>query len=470
MEFSEELRRFQERTADPGFEGLILLGTERHNITAALLLGTLKLRRVAFLTTPETRTFPQFIAELLGRTPERWDLPEADHSVTLKVYRAVKLLREQWVEIEDPARIAVDVTGGLKPMSVGLEKAAHLLGLTTIYVQSNYGPLPDGRRGLLPGTQRLVVPPNPYIEFGDLQASEARRLFAAHDYTGAARLFDTQASRLQSAPVAADQLTAEDAQLAAEAAALAARYAASAKLAKAYAHWDSFDLPSAETALHDYLAAVPPESDRAALLTAQVADLATLTRVTGHAAGKGRDALATLADPDAVLPLLGSLYANALRRTAQGRYDSAALLCYRCLELCSQHRLAGWGILSEQPDLRAARARVPTLAQRYEAVQRRQFPGRRPYPLPDRSFGLFVGYMLLEALGDTLVTGYSITQIREGAQLRNQSIFAHGYRLITDVEYAQFAALVEQLLDRLFAVLARDRAAWAARSTFLPLE
>lgn len=45
-----------------------------------------------------------------------------------------------------------------------------------------------------------------------------------------------------------------------------------------------------------------------------------------------------------MLALLGSLYANALRREAQGRYDVAALLLYRCLELMSQRRLAGLGI------------------------------------------------------------------------------------------------------------------------------
>lgn len=223
MDFADELAAFRARTVDPGIDGLILLGTERHNITAALLLGTLAPRRVAFLTTPETVGFPAYIAGLLGRSPAGWACPPHDHSATQQVYSSVKALRQAWAEIADPARIAVDVTGGRKPMSVGLEKAAHLLGLTTIYVESDYWPTESGKRGPIPGTQRLVVPPDPYLVFGDLEAAEAARLYAAHDYSGAQRIFAELARRV---PPPTGHT-----------------YAIYADLARAYAAWDAFDLP-----------------------------------------------------------------------------------------------------------------------------------------------------------------------------------------------------------------------------------
>ena len=377
MDFAEELRLFRERTVDPGFDALIVLGTEPHNITAALLIGTLRLQHVAFLTTPETRSFPEHIAGLLGCSANDWLCPVEDHSSTRQVYRSVKALREVWAEITNPARIAVDVTGGRKPMSVGLEKAAHLLGMTTVYIESDYWPKESGKRGPIPGTQRLVIPPNPYLEFGDLEAAEAVRRFKDHDYAGAEQIFATLARRLEGA-------TTDGGPFATEATTLAARYAALANLSAAYRAWDAFDPHKARERLDAYIAAAPSAPHIATLRT-QARTLATLDSVvrrTASKGGKGGDALTTLADPDAILPLLGSLYTNARRREAQGRFDMAALLRYRCLELISQHRLATWGLLTERPDFHALLARRPSLDEDYRDVEERLGFSPRGLPWP----------------------------------------------------------------------------------------
>ena len=54
-------------------------------------------------------------------------------------------------------------------------------------------------------------------------------------------------------------------------------------------------------------------------------------------------------------------------------------------------------------------------------------------------------------------------------EARNKSILAHGYRLISQAEYAQFARVVEDLLDRFFAVSGEDRLAWEQTFTFVGL-
>jgi CRISPR-associated protein (TIGR02710 family) len=329
MDFAAQLAAFRARSVDPGFAGLIVLGTEQHNVTAALLLGTLALRRVAFLLTPETTTFAEYIAGLLGRSSEGWECLVANHLDTREVYRSVKVLRERWDDIPDPARIAVDVTGGRKPMSVGLEKAAHVLGMTTIYVESEYYPAGSEKRGVIPGTQRLVVPPDPYTVFGDLEAAEARRLYAAHDYEGAGRMLTELATRVpEHSP-----------------------YALQAELAAAYAAWDAFDAPGALSHLARVVSAEPselPATARATLAT-QLAALRQLVDDSVHLREQRSPELAYLRDPARVLPLLGSLHANALRREAQRRFDVAALLHYRCLELLSQIRLATYGLLTDAP-------------------------------------------------------------------------------------------------------------------------
>jgi CRISPR-associated protein (TIGR02710 family) len=454
MDFAAQLAAFRARTVDPGFAGLIVLGTEQHNVTAALLLGTLALRRVAFLLTPETTTFAEYIAGLLGRSSEGWECLVANHLDTREVYRSVKVLRERWDDIPDPARIAVDVTGGRKPMSVGLEKAAHVLGMTTIYVESEYYPAGGEKRGVIPGTQRLVVPPDPYTVFGDLEAAEARRLYAAHDYEGAGRMLTELATRVpEHSP-----------------------YALQAELAAAYAAWDAFDAPGALSHLARVVSAEPPElpATARATLATQLAALRQLVDDSVHLREQRSPELAYLRDPARVLPLLGSLHANALRREAQRRFDVAALLHYRCLELLSQIRLATYGLLTDAPRYDDVLRVRPGLPAAYERIERALFPRSRPRGMPGyRDYAkitLFNGYMLLAALDDPLVAGRDIRQIRDRSEARNRSTLAHGFRSITATEYEPFRRLVEELLDRFFDLYGQDRAAWEASYSFVALE
>ncbi|MFQ3663814.1 MAG: TIGR02710 family CRISPR-associated CARF protein [Chloroflexaceae bacterium] len=450
MDFAEELRLFRERCGGTTFDGLVIPGTLQAT-TAALLIGALAPRRVAFLLTPDSREMPDQVARKLGLdiALQNWQRYDEDHTDPLQIYRSLRKIIEAWNDLPRE-RLAVDVTGGTKPMSIGLAKAAYVLNLPALYVESEYVSAGDGteRKVPRPGSQYLAPPPDPYVVFGDLEAAEAARLYEAHDYANAARIFADLGRRVP--PPDGPQ------------------YAALATLAAAYSAWEVFDLKTARDRLEEFLSSVPEERELFATIATQVQTLERLEHVARQAAGRGREALATLADPDAVLALLGSLYASAKRREAQGRYDTAALLLYRCLELISQHRLATWDVSSERPDFTAARERVPDLEPRYRDVQRAQ-GRRRPYPLPDRAFGLFVGYMLLAALDDPLVREYDIGRIEARSDARNTSILAHGYRLITRDEYHQFAEVVEELLARLLALLGRDRDVWEQTSRFVAL-
>lgn len=451
MDFAEELRLFRERCGGTTFDGLVLPGTLQAT-TAALLIGALEPQRVAFLLTPDARAMPDQVARKLGlaSAPQNWQRYHEDHTDPLQIYRSLRAVIEAWNDLPRE-RLAVDVTGGTKPMSIGLAKAAYVLNLPALYVESTYVSANDGteRKVPAPGSQYLAPPPDPYEVFGDLEAAEAARLYAAHDYANAARIFADLGRRVPPPD--------------------GPRYAALALLASAYDAWDVFDLRTARDQLAAWRTSATGDGELDKIITAQAQTLERLERVAHQAAGRGRETLATLADPDAVLALLGSLYASAGRREDQGRYDTAALLLYRALELISQHRLATtWGVLSERPDFTRAQSRVPDLEQRYQNVQRAQ-GRRRQYPLPDRAFGLFVGYMLLAALDDPLVQGYDIGRIEARSSARNTSILAHGYRLISSDEYRQFAEVVEELLARLLALLGRDRAVWERTSRFVDL-
>jgi hypothetical protein len=77
--------------------------------------------------------------------------------------------------------------------------------------------------------------------------------------------------------------------------------------------------------------------------------------------------------------------------------------------------------------------------------------------------------MLLQALDDPLVRGWNIGNIRQRSYVRNTSILAHGFRPISFSEYEQFADVVEELLDRFFALIGRSRQEWERVHQFVSL-
>jgi CRISPR-associated protein (TIGR02710 family) len=187
-----------------------------------------------------------------------------------------------------------------------------------------------------------------------------------------------------------------------------------------------------------------------------------------YVTGRDQQALVTLTNPQAILALLGTLHAAALRRSDQKRYDFAALFRYRCLELMSQHRLATAGILSNKPIYNQINI-PPEPGKTSKAILNNRFQkkqgiiGRKqPTGLPKYSISLFDGYLILAALDDPLVHGIDLLQIERRTKARNLSVLAHGYQLIGESEYDTFAEIVDVIIDRLFDTLKEPRQTWEA--------
>jgi CRISPR-associated protein (TIGR02710 family) len=446
VDFSTQLQQFRERVGNRQAVALILAGSRQED-TAALLIGALQPKRVAFLLTPETHDFLEKVAAKLDREPDpTWIKRIAHYTDVNQVYRELRAVIEEWCDL-DRDQILVDLTAGTKPMTVGLAKAAYVLGLGTIYIESDYE-----QNQVVPGSQRLIDPSDPYEVFGDLEAAQARRLFNAHDYVNSERIYRDLAQRVKENK----------------------GYEQLALLARAYAQWDTFGLAAAAETMAQLLAQslITELRVQQRLLEAQRDAISRLLRTTQAMRYSNTD-LSTLADADAILPLLGSLHANALRREAQRRYDTAALLHYRSLELMSQHRLATHGVLAEHPDLDRLKQRQPQLENEYRAVERSLgFRERGLQPNRDGRYNpitLLNGYMLLKALQDPLVQSVNLADIQNRVSVRNKSILAHGFRQITETEYRDFVSVVEQVLDQFFAIIAHKRENWEKLYRFIKL-
>lgn len=416
LPFAEVLRKFRATVASAPYRGLICLGTGQE-ITAALLIAGLNPERVAILQTAQMGGFAAKVAHLLTEhaaevgslrcSTERWLLPEGDYVSTLAVYEGVRQVLATWPDLA-PQEIAVDLTGGKSTMTVGLAKAAHVVGLASVYVNHET----EGRF-VIDGTQRLDIPPDPYTVFAELELREANRLAQSHDYLGAWRIYHHLWRRRQIPPELRVVLLRR------------------ATLARAYALWDSFDLRGARLRLR-HLRPLATHAAPPVLLRQEQA----LGRLVAAGVNVAASPFVTLRNqPDVVFALLGSLYANALRRQAQGRLDIAALLLYRCLELISQRRLA-------MHDVDAAAERI----------------------------ALMKGYHRLRALADPLVAGYDLERIARTNKARNKSILAHGFALINRPIYSSFQAVVDELVERFLAIEGCDLALWQETFRFLPLE
>jgi CRISPR-associated protein (TIGR02710 family) len=463
----EVRQRFAQLPAPPqSYDVLIIPVSNPH--TAILHLDRYRPQTVVFLFSERSFTdhAPRLRqeAEHLGITYDDND-GLIDATDTLSVYRAVKHAYERY----PGQRIAVDITGGTKAMSVGVAMAGSVIGADSIYIESRFDKDIQDR---LPGSEQPDRLPDPYTTLGDIQRQRAFGFYAGHDYGTAQELFRELARRVQ--PPQGD--------------------AAWATLAAAYAAWDSFDLHQAEKKLGQ----VRETSDLPAPLDAVCshldAQVNALQRVQKLVAARrpDREDAATwygkrsfAAALNVFIPqqiryltaqhvaptLLAMFYANALRREAQQRLDTAALLLYRCLELMSQQRLARQGILTEFPrdGIVAVRARVPDLDARYAAALRAVHPDGRT-EFPTGKLTLFDGYILLCALADPFATQCDIARIQDQADARNQSILAHGFTFITKREYQAFKRTVDTVIGYWCAVEQLDWSVYLETCTFVGVE
>lgn len=467
-------------------DNLIILGSGQAN-TAALLIAVFNPKRIAFLVTSQTaRVFPQNVVSKLKhlididelrcpvntwpytdtqeeqRPPINPGFFQRDHSSITAIYEGVRDIFDYWKGLGiKQSEIFLDLTGGMSTMTVGAAKSAHVLDLSSIYITSQYQ-----NNKIIEGSQRIEFVPNPYKVFGDLEAEEAKRLYRSHDYNGAQRIFAKLAKEVPEAQ----------------------RYQLYADLSEAYDAWEVLDFKKAavklaavlnninhDSALHSYIHQ----------LQEQLNSAQELSEITSTVGSDDRNSkLSVLADKNKILHLLSTLRSIAKRRASNERYDVAALYQYRAIELISQHRLATYHCLASDIDYSqitdpqsGQQIAKNDLKNRYinkhrlviDARRRRQPNDRTQLAtdLPSKKPGLFASYNLLAALDDPFLQNYNWVDIEVRTETRNNSILAHGYRLITQNEFESFAQVAEELYSRLLELYSEDGQVWEARSQFI---
>lgn len=406
--------------ADPPIELLLLPVSNQH--TPVLAVARWKPQMVFAIYSAQSAKHRAFIEDEINRLNLNI-LYQEQEVLNIEVepdrlYAAVKEAIKPYLRTDRAnPHIAVDITGGTKVMSVGAAMAVSLIGGRFFYILSST--TRDDIQQRQVGSEQPCPLVDPYLVFGDLDRRRAQELYRQHDYLGAARIYLELAQRVHTSH--GDQQWAT--------------------LSEAYAAWDVFDLKHAAERMNTFILLIDREDTDSLLRTAkpllvqQAQVLDELAKIA-TSVEKGPP-LVLLQQLEPVLAVLGSLYQNAVRREAQGRYDVAALLLYRCLELMSQRRLALLGIDTA--------------------------------PSKGRAIGVSAGYRRLKDENDAFVAGYDIQRIDQRSKARNRSILAHGLRLITQTEYNEFKVVVEEILTLFMAVESRNRTHWEQSFRFFAL-
>jgi CRISPR-associated protein (TIGR02710 family) len=370
--------------------------------TTILAFELLRPKRLMIVGSEATRDSVDVIHETLKLPLSRLYVEDCDPTDPMGIYQAVQKAATMAPRGDGPARVIIDITGGKKVMSASAALAAAQLDLPLCYIDGRFDP---ELRQSMPGTERLVIVPNPTALFGDRELESALVAFRHGAYAAAQARF-TEVAEVAYEPARARFLR---------------------DLSGVYAAWCDLDFT---------------------LLASQVVAMHTRLSDAGHRApaalvGRLREQL-RFADSLVELhrteregpPLLLNFYLLGLHYQRLGRRDFAALLFYRTLESGFTQRLAriAPGFVGKAPDYALLPIDRDELNARYTAVAS-VVHNREVTALP-YDIGLMDAALLLHVLADPMVAEVGLTNPKALAHLkgmvnsRNDSVLAHGIRSV----------------------------------------
>ncbi len=336
------------------------------------------------------------------QVPHHEDLREIVHALRPRVLEETS----RWRAMGDDYGVVVDITGGTKQMSAGLALVAQRLDCEFFYTGGRERGS-DGLGTVVDGAEESLRTVNPWDILGYMHLEDAQVLFNRGHYTAACEVLELGKQR-------------------ADESGLKRRFDAFIALARAFELWERFVHDKAREKLEkavsmgdQFRAAL--DSDRALVLLGNLK--------------KNLDFLKGRSTPGW---LVIDLYANALRRQREGRYDDAVARIYRAMEALAQDRLRdvhGIADTSEVP----ANALPDNLRKRWQGLIRHD---------STLMLSLQQDYLLLEGLGDDL--GLRFREIglageKSPLNKRNHSILAHGFKAVSEKDCRKLVEKLDEL-------------------------
>ena len=283
--------------------------------------------------------------------------------------------------------------------------------------------------------------------FGDLEIDKAVELFDQYNYAGAR---EKLGSLKETVP---DPLKRQE---------LNFIYL----LAQAYEKWDALDFANAESAMNTLLRELERDmknnwkfvlTDLYEKLSLQEDHLKHLREIP-ELVGQKRNA-EILQKKEFIIPLMFTIYQDAVVREFQEKYDMATLLFYRLLEMIEQRRLSLYSLFVSKMDYSkmvvngkaVTEEQFQMIKSKAVGLKKELFGKCSSSYLPEQ-ISLLEGFILLAALEDPIIFDDRmgvpmLRRIRAMVFLRNNSIFAHGLAPVDISDYRKFSQFVIELFQ-----------------------
>lgn len=321
MELIEEefIKNNKEKLTEQVDYLIISVGTSYEPLVLSIRL--FRPKRILFRYTNVTETVLNKIVSYCGLEVSSFQKCRVHETNPIDIYREIKQAYLKW---NRPQKLYIDFTGGTKSMSAAAAMAGAVIDVQMVYVGTdNY--LVDFRKPY-PGSETLYFIDNPLSIFGDLEIEKAMVLFDRANFSGAKVKLEVLKEQIPD-PNLRQQIHF--------------LYL----LADMYEHWDALEfLPAYEAArklemqlkrdsrLHPVFLLMDciGRVEKQRVLLEALKEIPKLLREK-----KNFD---ILKNPEYILPLMFTMYTNALLREEQEKYDMETLLLYRLLEMIEQRR------------------------------------------------------------------------------------------------------------------------------------
>lgn len=424
-----------------------------HYEIACMTLALTKPQNVLFLYTEASHGSLEKVIEAMHYKEGQYVAVQVDDADPLQVYKAINVQYEGWGK---PSGIYMDISGGTKVMSVATAWAGITLDAKFLYINSNDFIKEINKPAI--GEEELVVLEDPISFYGDHDIEMAYEHMEAYDYVSASEIFKQLMTKTTDIKRHKD---------------LKILY----HLSSGYEHWDNLEFKEGYkdfARLIEYMEGQISKHGHC-ILSNQLKSLQhqkVLLKRLGYEF-ENKVNYEIVRDLDSVMALVMTIYRSAMRRKKQEKYDMAVLLLYRLLEIISQRRLAVNKINYEDPCFTEYFSEVDYVDFKlsFNKLKNRVFDDHRTYKPPRRHITLIDGYFILATVDDSLLRNYKnipfLKELYGYCKVRNQSVFAHGYKVIGEEEFNGIHQFVKGLLYKFCTLEKIDMAGYQETVAFI---
>lgn len=421
--------------------------------TSCITLALTKPTQVLFLYTEDSKTTLDTILDLLQLESQQYEAHLVDDADPLTIYSIINDTYYKWGK---PQNVYMDITGGTKAMSVatawsGITFQAQFLYLTTDHY------IEEINRPAL-GEEELIILDNPITYYGDLDIDMAYEHMEAYDYVSASEIFHQLMNKTSDIK-------------------RRKYFKILYHLSSGYEHWDNLEFKEGYKDFHrliELIETVIAKEGQCILgdKLPQLKHQKSLLNQLGYEFENSMN-FDIVRDLDRVLALIMTIYRSAVRRREQEKYDMAVLLLYRLLEIISQRRLAVNHINYESPDFfnMLGEEGYVDFKLKFNKLKNMVFSDHRTYKPPRRHITLIDGYFILATFNDELMKDKNkvnfIKELYGYCKVRNQSVFAHGYKVISEEEFEKFQIFVDTILIDFYKLENIDLTSYQDRVKFI---